>query len=113
MTPPFVIGFRKHLHWDINSMAHRRPLSTANMSLSRKRFYGRMTPRKSDCRRIPVANVPMEVSTASPRSVTVDAMGRYVYVVNNVGNTVSQYTIGAGGALTSFGTAPTAGGPSP
>ncbi|MDA8421314.1 MAG: beta-propeller fold lactonase family protein, partial [Pseudomonadota bacterium] len=35
-----------------------------------------------------------------PVFVTVDPSGRYVYVANYIGNTVSQYTIGAGGSLT-------------
>ena len=35
----------------------------------------------------------------NPQSVTVDPSGKYVYVANNAGSTVSQYTIGTNGAL--------------
>jgi len=42
----------------------------------------------------------------NPQSVTVDPSGRHVYVANNAGNSVSQYTIGANGALTPM-TSPT------
>jgi DNA-binding beta-propeller fold protein YncE len=35
----------------------------------------------------------------TPLSITVDPTGRYAFVANARDNTVSQYTIGAGGAL--------------
>ena len=36
----------------------------------------------------------------TPESITVDPLGRYVYMTNRGSNDVSQYTIGANGALT-------------
>ena len=42
---------------------------------------------------------------ANPFSVTVDPSGRYAYVANETGNSVSQYVIGSDGALTSMATA--------
>ena len=36
---------------------------------------------------------------SNPRSVTVDPSGRFAYVANQTSNNVSQYTIGADGAL--------------
>src|SRR2546427_361450 len=47
---------------------------------------------------------PMETATVAagtiPASVTVDPSGRYAYVANDSSANVSQYTIGANGALT-------------
>jgi VCBS repeat-containing protein len=52
------------------------------------------------------------VATGSgPWFITVDATGRYVYTANFSGNSVSMYTIGVGGALTSTGTVSTGDGP--
>jgi DNA-binding beta-propeller fold protein YncE len=43
---------------------------------------------------------PATVGTGTtPHAVTVDPTGRYAYVANSGDNNVSQYTIGAGGAL--------------
>jgi hypothetical protein len=39
------------------------------------------------------------------------ATGHYVYAANHGGNTVSQYSLGTGGALTFIGTAATGSGP--
>ena len=43
-------------------------------------------------------------------SVSVDPSGRYAYAANNRSNSVSQYTIGADGALTPMSTAAVAAG---
>jgi len=48
-----------------------------------------------------------------PQSVTVDRTGRYVYVANEGDNTVSQFTIGAGGSLTVMGSTSVATGSGP
>jgi 6-phosphogluconolactonase len=46
-----------------------------------------------------------------PWSVTVDPTGRYVYVTNFNGNSVSAFTIGAGGRLSATGTIASGTGP--
>jgi len=43
---------------------------------------------------------------SAPTSVTVDPSGRYVYVANGNGSSVSAYSIGSGGALTQTATSP-------
>jgi DNA-binding beta-propeller fold protein YncE len=40
------------------------------------------------------------VAGTNPYSVTVDPLGKYVYVANANSGTVSQYALGAGGGLT-------------
>jgi DNA-binding beta-propeller fold protein YncE len=45
------------------------------------------------------------------QSLAVDPLGRYVYVANGAGNNVSQYTIGANGALTPMSTVAAGTGP--
>src|SRR6202011_4611787 len=56
---------------------------------------------------------PATVGGLFPFSVTVDPTGRYAYVANySFTNSVSQYTIGAGGALSAMSPA-TAGGGAP
>ncbi|MBI3480149.1 MAG: beta-propeller fold lactonase family protein [Nitrosomonadales bacterium] len=49
------------------------------------------------------ALTPMAVPTVAagtwPTSITVDVSGKHVYVANSLDSVVSQYTIGAGGAL--------------
>ncbi len=61
--------------------------------------------------------VPTVASGSSPASVAVDPSGMYVYVANSLngvgGNTISQYTIGAGGALTAMAVPTVAAGNSP
>ena len=49
----------------------------------------------------------------NPASVTVDPKGPYAYVANFGDGTVSQYTIGTGGALTAMATATVAAGTNP
>ena len=48
---------------------------------------------------------------SSPFGIAIDATGNYVYVTNNTANTVSQYSIGANGALISVGSTSTGSGP--
>jgi DNA-binding beta-propeller fold protein YncE len=48
-----------------------------------------------------------------PNGVVVDPSGQFVYVPNNGDNTVSQYRIGAGGALTAIAAAVPSGGAGP
>jgi 6-phosphogluconolactonase (cycloisomerase 2 family) len=43
-----------------------------------------------------------QIVSAFPVSVVVDPTGRYVYVANLIGQTISQFTIGANGALSSM-----------
>jgi len=47
---------------------------------------------------------PSSVPTGagSTDSLVIDPTGRYVYVMNSIANVVSQYTIGAGGALSAM-----------
>ena len=53
-------------------------------------------------------------SGSTPSSVTVDPSGKYVYVANyRNDSSVSQYTIGTNGALTSMATATVAAGTGP
>jgi len=56
---------------------------------------------------------PAVAAGSIPVSVAVDSTGKYAYVVNNLGNTVSQYSIGADGALSPMATATVATGASP
>jgi 6-phosphogluconolactonase (cycloisomerase 2 family) len=49
----------------------------------------------------------------NPASITVDPSGKYAYVANFGDGTVSQYTIGAGGALTAMAKATVAAGTNP
>ena len=51
---------------------------------------------------------PTVAAGVCPWPVTIDPSGKYAYVANRADSTISQYTIGAGGALTFTGTAATA-----
>jgi len=57
---------------------------------------------------IPHARPTSAMSTATvpagqrPQSVTVDPTGKYAYVANNFDDNISQYTIGATGALSAM-----------
>jgi 6-phosphogluconolactonase (cycloisomerase 2 family) len=59
--------------------------------------------------------MPATVSTIglTPQSITVDASDKYVYMANQGSNSVSQYTIGTGGALTPMSSPTAATGTSP
>jgi 6-phosphogluconolactonase len=46
-----------------------------------------------------------------PFGIAIDTTGNYVYVTNNTSNTMSEYSIGANGALTLVGSAATGSGP--
>ena len=52
----------------------------------------------------PAALSPPTIATGTnPQSITVDASGKYVYVVNSGSNTISQYTINSDGTLSANG----------
>jgi 6-phosphogluconolactonase (cycloisomerase 2 family) len=53
----------------------------------------------------PNATVDITPNPANPQVIAIDSTGRYAYVVNSGNNSVSQYQIGTGGALTPMGTA--------
>jgi 6-phosphogluconolactonase len=59
---------------------------------------------------IPMAN-PYVAAGSGPAWITLDQFGRYAYAVNRIDGTISEYTIGADGALTPLGTVPTGNGP--
>jgi 6-phosphogluconolactonase len=59
------------------------------------------------------ATATVATTGMNPASVTVDPKGPYAYVANFGDGTVSQYTIGTGGALTAMATATVAAGTNP
>lgn len=91
MTLPFVIGFRTRLLWGINFMAHRRPPSTANTSLSRKLFSGRMTPkgpRAANMRRS-VSTHPKSQATGASTSSSVPLVVALLFVLFVIAGTLT------------------------